>query len=64
VDAALFNVVQRGQNHLSIIVGPSQHSDGPIGPPVLRPVLLNHFKREGLSAYVDPSNSGVLIVKI
>jgi len=27
-------------------------------------VLLNHFKREGLSAYVDPSNSGVLIVKI
>ncbi|KAK0502563.1 hypothetical protein EDD18DRAFT_696484 [Armillaria luteobubalina] len=61
-DAALEEAKRRGDSEIRIIVGKGLHSEG--GEARIRPTIKDLMRRYQLVAEFDPSNSGVLVVKV
>ncbi|KAK0232408.1 hypothetical protein EDD85DRAFT_775095 [Armillaria nabsnona] len=60
-DAALKEAKRRGDSEIRIIVGKGLHSGG--GEARIKPAIMGLMRKYQLVAELDPSNSGVLIVK-
>ncbi|KAK0477556.1 hypothetical protein IW261DRAFT_265442 [Armillaria novae-zelandiae] len=61
-DAAIEEATRRGDSKLRIIVGKGLHSEG--GEARVRPAIKALMRKHQLVTEFDPSNSGVLIVKL
>ncbi|KAK0184058.1 hypothetical protein F5146DRAFT_1006865 [Armillaria mellea] len=61
-DTALKEAKLRGDSEIRLIVGKGSHSEG--GEAILRPAIKGLMHKYQLVAEFDPSNSGVLIVKL
>ncbi|PBK94671.1 Smr-domain-containing protein [Armillaria gallica] len=60
-DAALKEAKRRGDSEIRIIVGKGLHSEG--GEARIKPAIMALMRKCRLVAELDPSNSGILIVK-
>jgi len=61
-DEAIQKAKNEGQTEIKFIVGKGLHSYG--GVAKIKPAIEELMERHRLTAEVDPSNSGVLIVKV
>ncbi|KAK0435969.1 hypothetical protein EV421DRAFT_1833461 [Armillaria borealis] len=61
-DAALEEAKRRGDSEIRIIVGKGLHSKD--GEAKVRPAIEDRMRKYQLPAEFDPSNSGVLVVKL